>query len=94
MAFIKLTLAVILMSLGAESRTITILNKCKFTIWPGILGPGNPAEGGFKLNAGEPRDIDVDDGWTAGRIWARTGCNENFDCDTGSCGVSNFMYHE
>uniref|UniRef100_A0A8R1IPG5 Uncharacterized protein n=1 Tax=Caenorhabditis japonica TaxID=281687 RepID=A0A8R1IPG5_CAEJA len=70
MALIKLTLAVLLLVVAAESRTITIYNKCPFTIWPGILGPGNPAGGGFKLDGGQARNIDVDDAWTAGRIWA------------------------
>jgi hypothetical protein len=32
----------------------------------------------------------VDDGWVAGRIWARTGCvvqNGVFQCLTGGCGA-------
>ncbi|CAI5455327.1 unnamed protein product [Caenorhabditis angaria] len=80
-------LAFILVSLVFEvqARTITIYNKCPITIWPGILGPGNPAGGGFRLNSGESRDIHVDDSWTAGRIWARTGCDSNFNCETGFC---------
>ncbi|CAI5456585.1 unnamed protein product [Caenorhabditis angaria] len=68
-----------------QCRKITIYNKCSMTIWPGILGPGNPAGGGFELKSGESRDIDVADSWTAGRIWARTGCDSNFNCETGFC---------
>ncbi|CAB3410052.1 unnamed protein product [Caenorhabditis bovis] len=86
MLFKSCLLAVLLVGL-AESRTITVYNKCPFTIWPGILGPGNPAGGGFRLDAGQARNVDVDDAWTAGRIWARTGCDGNFNCETGFCSV-------
>uniref|UniRef100_A0A8R1DZE5 Thaumatin-like protein n=1 Tax=Caenorhabditis japonica TaxID=281687 RepID=A0A8R1DZE5_CAEJA len=85
MALIKLNLYLLLFAVSAESRTITIYNKCPFTIWPGILGPGNPAEGGFKLDGGQSRNIDVDHSWKSARIWARTGCDENFNCETGFC---------
>uniref|UniRef100_A0A8R1HK59 Thaumatin-like protein n=1 Tax=Caenorhabditis japonica TaxID=281687 RepID=A0A8R1HK59_CAEJA len=85
MALSKLTLYLLLFAVAAESRTITIYNKCPFTIWPGILGPGNPAEGGFTLEEEESRDIEVDHSWKSARIWARTGCDENFNCETGSC---------
>ncbi|KAF1758890.1 hypothetical protein GCK72_015351 [Caenorhabditis remanei] len=58
MTFVKLAL-LLLLTISAESRNITILNKCPFTIWPGILGrPGNPAGGGFRLDASESRDIE------------------------------------
>ena len=88
MALVKFTVGLLLFTISTESRKITILNKCPFTIWPGILGrPGNPAGGGFRLNASESRDIEVDDAWSAGRIWARTGCDENFNCETGLCRV-------
>ncbi|EFO86462.1 hypothetical protein CRE_18332 [Caenorhabditis remanei] len=85
MTLVKLTVALLILTIAAESRKITIYNKCPFTIWPGILGPGNPAGGGFRLDAGQSRDIQVDDAWTAGRVWARTGCDGNFNCETGFC---------
>uniref|UniRef100_A0A1I7TX80 Thaumatin-like protein n=1 Tax=Caenorhabditis tropicalis TaxID=1561998 RepID=A0A1I7TX80_9PELO len=85
MTSIKLILVVFLLTATAESRNITIYNKCSFTIWPGILGPGNPSEGGFRLDTGDRKTIQVDDYWSAGRIWARTGCDEYFNCETGFC---------
>ncbi|CAB04418.1 THaumatiN family [Caenorhabditis elegans] len=88
MALAQLIFAVSLLALGAETRKITIYNRCPFTIWPGIQGPGNPAGGGFTLHSEHSRDITVSDSWTAGRIWARTGCDANFNCETGFCGNS------
>lgn len=41
------------------------------------------------MESGSSEDVEVSDSWTAGRIWARTGCviqDGNFDCLTGNCG--------
>ncbi|CAD6199682.1 unnamed protein product [Caenorhabditis auriculariae] len=78
-------LAVAVLLAATEARNIRVYNKCPFTIWPGILGPGNPAGGGFRLDGGQSRTVSVDDAWTAGRVWARTGCDGNFNCETGFC---------
>ncbi|PIC33213.1 hypothetical protein B9Z55_013275 [Caenorhabditis nigoni] len=72
--------------LAIHTREINIYNKCPFTVWPGILGLGNPAGGGFRLNSGENRSILVNEGWTEGKIWARTDCDGNMRCATGGCG--------
>ncbi|KAF1757044.1 hypothetical protein GCK72_013499 [Caenorhabditis remanei] len=66
-------------------REITILNQCSFTTWVGIQGPRNPANGGFKLEAGARQTIYVEPTWI-GTIWPRTGCDDGMDCATGSCG--------
>ncbi|CAP37201.1 Protein CBR-THN-5 [Caenorhabditis briggsae] len=79
-------LLLLLLPLSIQTREIKIYNKCPFTVWPGILGPGNPAGGGFRLNSQETRSIYVDDAWTAARIWPRTHCDGNMNCATGSCG--------
>ncbi|KAH7710206.1 Protein THN-3 [Aphelenchoides avenae] len=66
-----------------------LVNNCKFTIWPGLLGPEKsplPWDGGLKLNAGEIKDINVPAGWRSNRIWARTGCDGSYNCETGFCG--------
>ncbi|KAH7716212.1 thaumatin-like protein [Aphelenchoides avenae] len=64
-----------------------LMNNCKQTIWPGILGPQPiPWDGGLELKAGESKDINVPTGWRSNRIWARTGCDKNFNCETGFCG--------
>jgi hypothetical protein len=62
-----------------------LYNKCPFDVWPGIL-PAVAANGGFHLPSGQTRSIDVPDGWKAGRIWARRGCDGNMNCDSGFCG--------
>ena len=80
------TLLLLAFVYSTSAREIKIYNKCPFTTWPGILGPGNPAGGGFRLNAGETKSIYVDDAWKAGRIWPRTECDGNMNCATGSCG--------
>ncbi|CAO4373294.1 unnamed protein product [Caenorhabditis nigoni] len=79
-------LLLLLLPLSIQTREIKIYNKCPFTVWPGILGPGNPAGGGFRLNSGETRSIYVDDAWKSARIWPRTHCDGNMNCATGSCG--------
>ncbi|KAF8356435.1 hypothetical protein PRIPAC_98058, partial [Pristionchus pacificus] len=58
-------------------------------VWPGIQGSTLVEEGGFYLAAGQSKRVGVPNGWTAGRIWARTGCDGNFNCETGFCGVSS-----
>ncbi len=76
----------------AEARQITIKNSCSSTVWPGMhTGGTNPPSQatGWELAAGLSTTFSVDDAWTAGRIWARTGCvNQGglFQCLTGACG--------
>ncbi|PIC33211.1 hypothetical protein B9Z55_013273 [Caenorhabditis nigoni] len=68
-----------------SDREITIYNKCPFTTWVGIQGPGNPGNGGFKLDSESRQTIFVNPTWT-GTIWPRTDCGEDMDCATGGCG--------
>ncbi|KAJ0095980.1 hypothetical protein Patl1_17243 [Pistacia atlantica] len=78
--------------LGTDAAVFTVQNKCKETIWPGIVtGEGRPQlnSGGLTLNPGQFVHINAPTGWS-GRFWARTGCT--FDpsgkgkCITGDCG--------
>uniref|UniRef100_A0AC35UF57 Pathogenesis-related protein 5-like n=1 Tax=Rhabditophanes sp. KR3021 TaxID=114890 RepID=A0AC35UF57_9BILA len=71
--------------LCASAVRIEITNHCDHTIWSGIQGSTLPENGGFQLNSGQSKSINVPDRWSAGRIWARTGCNNNMDCETGFC---------
>lgn len=73
--------------------TFTFVNKCDYTVWPGILAnAGSPKldTTGFQLPTGATRSFLAPTGWS-GRFWARTGCN--FDdsgsgsCSTGDCGT-------
>src|SRR4051812_38131670 len=46
-----------------------------------------PAGGGFRLNSRQNRQVTLAKGNGNGRIWGRTGCNDQgANCDTGNCG--------
>lgn len=77
---------------GVSGATFTFVNKCDFTVWPGILASaGSPKldSTGFELTKGSSRSFQAPTGWS-GRFWARTGCS--FDpsglgsCATADCG--------
>ncbi|CAN8327926.1 unnamed protein product [Cochlearia groenlandica] len=77
---------------GVKCTTFMLVNKCDFTVWPGILsGAGSPKldTTGFELSKQTSRAFLAPAGWF-GRFWGRTGCN--FDgssskvCSTGDCG--------
>ncbi|KAJ8764429.1 hypothetical protein K2173_006169 [Erythroxylum novogranatense] len=74
---------------GVSSATFTFINRCDFTVWPGILGNPKLESTGFELAKGTSRSYQAPTGWS-GRFWGRTGCN--FDdsghgaCATGDCG--------
>ncbi|KAI3669447.1 hypothetical protein L6452_40682 [Arctium lappa] len=74
---------------GVFGATFTFLNKCDYTVWPGLLGTPALETTGFELSNGKSRSLQAPAGWS-GRFWGRTGCN--FDgsghgsCATGDCG--------
>ncbi|TKY75484.1 Thaumatin protein [Spatholobus suberectus] len=77
---------------GVMGATFTFVNKCDYTVWPGVLAnAGSPAldTTGFELPKDTSRSFQAPTGWS-GRFWGRTGCN--FDgsgsgsCLTGDCG--------
>ncbi|CAM8876975.1 hypothetical protein QQ045_020609 [Rhodiola kirilowii] len=85
-------LILILNCKGLEGATFTFVNKCDYTVWPGILpGAGTPPleSTGFQLGKKDSRTLQAPPGWS-GRFWARTGCT--FDssghgsCTTADCG--------
>uniref|UniRef100_A0A0E0MPW3 Thaumatin-like protein n=1 Tax=Oryza punctata TaxID=4537 RepID=A0A0E0MPW3_ORYPU len=69
---------------NVDAATITVVNHCSYTVWPGAL-PG----GGLRLDPGKSWTLNVPAGTRAARIWPRTGCS--FDgsghgrCLTGDC---------
>jgi len=80
---------------AAWGRTIKVVNNCPTTLWPAIFTGGespNPPQQatGWELKSLDSTQFEVADDWTAGRIWARTGCTldegGNFKCLTGQCG--------
>ncbi|CAK7334259.1 unnamed protein product [Dovyalis caffra] len=78
---------------GGYSSTFTIINKCNYQVWPGILsGAGTPQlpTTGFVLQPGESNSISFPPSWS-GRLWGRTLCTQDstsgkFSCQTGDCG--------
>ncbi|KAF7130624.1 hypothetical protein RHSIM_Rhsim10G0211200 [Rhododendron simsii] len=80
---------VIFFSRGVSGATFTFVNKCDFTVWPGILGTPTLDTTGFELTKGSSQSYQAPTGWS-GRFWGRTGCN--FDgsghglCATADCG--------
>ncbi|KAJ9174619.1 hypothetical protein P3X46_013246 [Hevea brasiliensis] len=79
-------------NISTTTKTFTLLNNCKGTIWPGLITKGDSSHGaGFTLNPGQTAFYNAPTGWS-GRIWARTGCNfdknDTGSCQTGSCGTS------
>ncbi|CAI9264474.1 unnamed protein product [Lactuca saligna] len=75
-----------------ESTTFKIVNRCRHTIWPGILTGAdrtvlNPT--GFALNPGKSRTLRIPVAWS-GRLWGRTDCRTDstgkFSCVTADCG--------
>ncbi|KII96153.1 hypothetical protein PLICRDRAFT_49044 [Plicaturopsis crispa FD-325 SS-3] len=89
------TLAV-LASVAAADRTITVTNKCSYTVWPGLFTDPNagtvfPTQTtGWEAAPGSSISFTVGDGWTAGRIWGRRDCDFSTNpgpnsCVTGGC---------
>ncbi|PRQ47401.1 putative thaumatin [Rosa chinensis] len=87
-----LSLIFLIITKGVSGATFTFVNKCDFTVWPGILASaGSPKldSTGFELTKGGSRTFQAPTGWS-GRFWARTRCN--FDasglgsCATADCG--------
>ncbi|KAF5467334.1 hypothetical protein F2P56_017165, partial [Juglans regia] len=76
----------------ADGIQLIIVNNCKESIWPGVLGTSgqpNPKDGGFHLYSGEEVVLEVAEGWS-GRIWGRQGCcfekqTGKRSCQTGDC---------
>ncbi|KAB8437359.1 hypothetical protein FH972_025039 [Carpinus fangiana] len=83
----------------ATAVPLVISNKCRETIYPGLLtqsGSG-PGTGGFRLAAGSTRQFTVSEDWQ-GRVWGRSNCSFNAGgtapasgipgvaCTSGDCG--------
>ncbi|KAM3344974.1 thaumatin-like protein isoform X1 [Capsicum galapagoense] len=75
----------------SSGTQLLIVNNCKESIWPGILGTAGhetPSNGGFHLKIGEQVVIQLPNLWS-GRIWGRQGCcfdeNGKGSCQTGDC---------
>ncbi|KAK4424069.1 Thaumatin-like protein 1 [Sesamum alatum] len=88
---LTLQISLLLFSRVAFGAKFTFVNKCDYTVWPGILAnAGSPKLGstGFELPRDSSRTFVAPAGWS-GRFWGRTGCkfsDESGSCQTGDCG--------
>ncbi|KAL7261751.1 hypothetical protein ACSBR1_000209 [Camellia fascicularis] len=85
-----LVLILLVISKGISGATFTLINRCDYTVWPGILGNTRLDSTGFELHSGGSRSFQAPAGWS-GRFWGRTGCNFDANtgqgnCSTGDCG--------
>lgn len=89
---LSFSFAFLILSRGVLGATFTFVNKCEYTVWPGILAnAGSPTlqSTGFELPQDSSRIFTAPTGWS-GRFWGRTSCS--FDgsgsgsCGTGDCG--------
>ncbi|XP_047171490.1 pathogenesis-related thaumatin-like protein 3.5 [Vigna umbellata] len=79
---------------GLYSRTLTVTNKCTYTVWPAVLSgiESSPLPTtSLALQPGDSNTLPVPPAWS-GRLWGRTLCSINitgkFSCVTGDCGTS------
>ncbi|CAH9097548.1 unnamed protein product [Cuscuta europaea] len=78
-------------SCTADGTQLLVVNNCKQSIWPGILGNAGHEtleKGGFHLPVGHQTVINLPERWS-GRLWPRHGCsfdrNGQGSCQTGDC---------
>ncbi|KAI0719026.1 Osmotin thaumatin-like protein [Fomitopsis betulina] len=70
-----------------SAAQVTIVNSCNEQVDPGFYPPANydnGKTGGFVLSSNENATVELPRGYY-GRIWPRTGCNDEGVCETGSC---------
>ncbi|CAM8884524.1 unnamed protein product [Rhodiola kirilowii] len=83
---------------SSNATTFTIVNSCKYTVWPGLLSGAGTSQlptTGFVLNSGESTTIPLPASWS-GRLWGRTHCTTDpitnqFTCLTGDCGSNTLQ---
>ncbi|CAK7329514.1 unnamed protein product [Dovyalis caffra] len=90
--FILFTLISLSSFSGVEPITFKFINKCRRTVWPGLLSGAGTAQlptTGFYLKSGKSRTVKIPKSWS-GRVWGRTFCTQDptgkFSCLTGDCG--------
>uniref|UniRef100_A0AC35UB22 Thaumatin-like protein n=1 Tax=Rhabditophanes sp. KR3021 TaxID=114890 RepID=A0AC35UB22_9BILA len=71
-----------------SSIRINIVNNCVDSIWPVIVANKEYPNEGFKLEPNESNSFYYDDEMMELSVFARTGCDNKFECQTGSCGHS------
>lgn len=92
LAFIVLAFSSVFgLVLMASAQTLTVVNNCSYTVYPGIYPPVYQ-NGGWQMNPGSSVSFGVSQTFN-GRVWGRTGCNgaSPAQCTTGSCGGSGLQ---
>ncbi|KAJ8764982.1 hypothetical protein K2173_010450 [Erythroxylum novogranatense] len=77
---------------GFQTATFKFINRCRHTVWPGLLSGANSPPlptTGFVLHPGDSETVRVPKSWS-GRMWGRSLCGldstRKFTCLTGDCG--------
>lgn len=87
LAMMMMMMMMLFFSKDVSGAKFTFVNKCDFTVWPGILGTPTLDTTGFELSKGDSKSYQAPTGWS-GRFWGRTGCN--FDgSGHGSCATAD-----
>ncbi|PIL34441.1 hypothetical protein GSI_03217 [Ganoderma sinense ZZ0214-1] len=83
--------ATLALATSVTARTFTVVNKCSYTVWPGLftdlnVGPAVPSQPtGWEQKSGQTISFTVPDNWKAGRIWGRRNCNFSTNPGPNSC---------
>ncbi|KAI1789072.1 Osmotin thaumatin-like protein [Ganoderma leucocontextum] len=83
--------ATLALATSVTARTFTVVNKCSYTVWPGLFTdlnvgtavPDQPT--GWEQTSGQTVSFTVPDNWTAGRIWGRRNCDFTTNPGPNSC---------
>ncbi|KAF5747183.1 hypothetical protein HS088_TW06G01364 [Tripterygium wilfordii] len=70
-----------------SGAAITFINKCDYTVWPGILANAGTSQldsTGFELPKSGSRSFQAPPNWS-GRFWGRTGCTFDPNTSQGTC---------
>ncbi|EPS99459.1 Osmotin thaumatin-like protein [Fomitopsis schrenkii] len=70
-----------------SAASVQLINNCNEQIDPGFYPKvvyNDTETGGFVMQHGERDSVQLPAGWH-GRIWARTGCDDEGMCQTGTC---------
>ncbi|KAM3304520.1 thaumatin-like protein 1 [Capsicum chacoense] len=76
---------------GIDGTTFTLINRCDYNVWPGILPNADSQKldsTGFMLGPGDSRVFQPPQQWS-GRIWGRTGCNFDPSTGLGNCATAD-----
>ncbi|CAK9148294.1 unnamed protein product [Ilex paraguariensis] len=76
---------------GTSGATFTLINRCDYLVWPGILANAGSTKldsTGFELPPGGSKSFQAPSGWS-GRFWGRTGCSFDMNTGQGSCATAD-----